>query len=65
MEIHLLIKTITMDPFVSFKVLLEFLIGTIGFVLMIIGNNKKKTRMMITGFVILLVTVIMTFILMD
>lgn len=54
-----------MDPFVSFKVLLEFLIGTIGFVLMIIGNNKKKTRMMITGFVILLVTVIMTFILMD
>lgn len=54
-----------MDPFTPFKVLLEFLIGTIGFVLMIVGNNKKKTWMMITGFVILLATVIVTFILME
>ena len=54
-----------MDPFTPFKVLLEFLIGTIGFVLMIVGNSKKKTWMMITGFVILLATVIVTFILME
>lgn len=53
-----------MDPFTPFKVLLEFLIGTLGFVLMIIGNSKKKKGLMITGFIILLVTVIVTFILM-
>jgi hypothetical protein len=54
-----------MDPFTPFKVLLEFLIGTLGFALMIIGNSKKKKGLMIAGFVILLLTVIVTFILME
>ena len=54
-----------MDPFTPFKVLLEFLIGTFGLVLLIIGYNKKKNGLMIAGLVILILTVIVTFILME
>lgn len=54
-----------MDPFTPFKVLLEFLIGTLGLVLTIIGYSKKKNGLQIAGFVILLLTVIVTFILME